>query len=103
MFEDLLERISESVFEEKPVDLETFLYDSGFLNLNVTLSDIQYDLVSISSQIYKTETLIELYGEVEGMRRSGLSYQEIIYVLGKGSGKDFCSEIALAYVVYELM
>ena len=103
MFEDLLERISESVFEEKPVDLETFLYDSGFLNLNVTLSDIQYDLVSISSQIYKTETLIELYGEVEGMRRSGLSYQEIIYVLGKGSGKDFCSEIALAYVVYQLM
>lgn len=100
---DILEKLNESVFEETPVDLETFLYHKDYLNLSVTLSDIQYDLVAISSQIYKPETLIELYGEVEGLRRSGLSYQEIIYVLGKGSGKDFCSELALAYVVYQLL
>jgi hypothetical protein len=102
-FQNLLDKLEESVFEEKPVELTTFLYDAKYLGLKVTLSDIQYDLVAISSQIYKPETLIELYGVTEGLRRSGLSYQEIIYVLGKGSGKDFCSELALAYVVYQLL
>src|SRR6187431_948623 len=102
-FESLLEKLEESVFEERPVNLITFLYEKEYLNLRIRLSDIQFDLVEISSQILKPETLIDLYGTVEGLRRSGLSYQEIIYVLGKGSGKDLCSELALAYVVYQLL
>ena len=103
MFEDVLEKIKGSVFDERPVCLMDFLYEREYLNLKIRLSQIQFDLVEISSQIYKTETLIDLYGEKEGLRRGALTYKEIIYVLGKGSGKDLCSEIALAYVVYQLL
>jgi uncharacterized protein (UPF0335 family) len=102
-FKDLLNEISGDEFEERPVDLDEFFYSPDYLGLKITLSEYQKQLIEISSQIYREETLINLYGEDEGRRRAALNYSEIIYVLGKGSGKDLCSEIALAYVCHLLL
>ena len=55
------------------------------------------------TQIYKKETLIELYGEEKGIERSKQTYREVILQLGKGSGKDYTSTIACAYIVYQLL
>ena len=102
-FDNLLNELSGDDFEERPVDLEEFLYSPDFLGLKITLSEYQKQLIRISTQIYKESTLINLYGEDEGKLRFAQTYNEIIYVLGKGSGKDLTSEIALAYVVYLLL
>lgn len=101
--DDLLQEISGDEFDERPVDLDEFMYSPDYLGLKIRLGEYQSQLIQISSQIYKLDTLINLYGEDEGRRRYALTYNEIIYVLGKGSGKDLCSEIALAYVVYLLL
>src|ERR1044072_157455 len=103
IFGDLLDELSSNVFEEKPADLETFLYDQRYLNLKVTLSEYQKQLILVSTQIFSEDTLCEWLGVEEGRKRFQQTYKEIIYVLGKGSGKDFCSEIALAYVVHQLL
>ena len=103
MFDDILEALNESPFEEKPAPLEEFLYSKKYLGLRIKLSPIQTELVQISSVILNEKEMIELYGEKRGKQLSNLNYREIIYVLGKGSGKDYCSEIALAYVVHQLL
>ena len=103
LFDNLLTELAGDVFEETPADLETFLYDPQYLNLKVTLSEYQKQLILVSTQIFNEDTLIEWLGVEEGRKRFQQTYKEIIFVLGKGSGKDFCSEIALAYVVHQLL
>ena len=102
-YDELLNELTSDVFEERPADLETFLYDERYLNLKVTLSEYQKQLILVSTQIFNEDTLIEWLGVEEGKKRFQQTYKEIIYVLGKGSGKDFCSEIALAYVCHQLL
>ena len=102
-FDQLMNQISGDVFEERPADLKTFLYDPNYLNLKITLSEHQEQLILVSTQIFNEDTLIEWLGYEEGTKRFQQTYKEIIYVLGKGSGKDLCSEIALAYVVHQLL
>lgn len=60
-------------------------------------------LIEASTQIYREDTLIRLYGAVEGKKRYRQTYNEVIMQLGKGSGKDYCSGIACAYLVYLLL
>jgi hypothetical protein len=102
-YDDLLNEISGGVFEERPVELEEFLYSPDYLNLKIVLSDYQKQLILVSTQIYNEDTLIEWLGEEKGKKRLQQTYKEIIFVLGKGSGKDLCSEIALAYVCHLLL
>lgn len=74
-----------------------------FLGLD-GLSEHQYALVAAMSQIYKKETLIALFGdETKADSRWRQTCKEIIMQLGKGSGKDFTSTVAVAYVVYLLL
>lgn len=102
-FNDFLEALKDSHFEEKPVDAKTFVEDEKFLG-QPGLSDIQYDIVEAMSQIYKKEDLIDLLGEVEGSRYyEKYTKNEIILQLGKGSGKDFTSTVACSYIVYKLL
>lgn len=108
MFElnDLMNMLDGEDFEERPVDIEEFVSSPQYLDLaaqGVTLSEYQYRLIKVSSQIYKKSTLINLYGDVEGNRRWKETKKEIIFQLGKGSGKDFTSTIACAYLVYLLL
>jgi len=103
-FGDLLNILDGEDFEERPVEVEEFVTSEEYLNLPDTpLSPYQYQLVKASSQIYKKETLINLYGEEEGLKRWKQTKNEVIFQLGKGSGKDFTSTIACAYICYLLL
>jgi hypothetical protein len=103
MFKDFIEVLKENQFEEKPVDVKTFVESSDYLG-QPPLSSIQYDIVEAMSQIYKKEDLQDIYGSVEGSRYyNKYTKNEIILQLGKGSGKDFTSTVACAYIVYKLL
>ena len=101
-FTDFLGVLEGDVFEEQPVTVEEFVTSDKFLNIP-PLSDNQYTMLRASTQIYKKETLIYLYGEEDGSKRWKQTCNEVIFQLGKGSGKDYISTIACAYVVYLLL
>jgi hypothetical protein len=103
-FGDILNLLDGEDFEERPVEIEEFVTSEDYLNLPDTpLSKYQYQLIRVSSQIYKRETLHNLYGYEAGEKRWAETKREVIFQLGKGSGKDFTSTIACAYIVYLLL
>lgn len=88
--------------DEMPVSLDVFVTDRRYLGLP-PLSEIQTEIVKMSTQIFKLPTLIKLHGEEEGNRiYDTYTQNEVICQLGKGSGKDHCARITLAYTVYLL-
>ncbi len=101
-FSDLIDILDGEEFDERPVDLRTFVTGTNYLGLP-PLSEYQHTLIEKSSQIYKESTLIKLFGEEEGRRRFKQTCNEVIAQLGKGSGKDYCSTIAVSYMVYLLL
>jgi len=103
MFDDFLNVLKADNFAEKPVDVKTFVEGEDYLG-QPQLSQVQYDIVEAMSQIYKLEDLIDLLGDTEGRRYyNKYTKNEVILQLGKGSGKDFTSTVACAYVVYKLL
>lgn len=103
MFNDFLEVLKENHFVEKPVDVKTFVESPDYLGQPI-LSDIQYEIVEAMSQIYRKEDLIDIVGPAEGLSHfNKYTKNELILQLGKGSGKDFISTVACAYVVYKLL
>ena len=103
MFNDFLEVLKENHFIETPVDVKTFVQSPDYLGQPL-LSDIQYEIVEAMSQIYRKEDLIDIMGDVEGTKHfNKYTKNELILQLGKGSGKDFISTVACAYVVYKLL
>lgn len=87
---------------EEPVSIDVFVKDSHYLG-QPPLSEIQTEIVKHSTQIYKLETLQSYMGEEEGQRYyDKYTKTEIVCQLGKGSGKDHCSRISLAYAAYLL-
>jgi hypothetical protein len=103
MFDDFLEALKADNFAERPVDAKTFVEGEQYLN-QPPLSQVQYDIVEAMSQIYKLDDLIELMGDTEGRRYyNKYTKNEVILQLGKGSGKDFTSTVACAYIVYKLL
>jgi hypothetical protein len=102
-FGDFLEALKNNNFEETPVDAKTFVEGEDYLG-QPPLSQVQYDIVEAMSQIYKQEDLIDLLGNEEGRRYyKKYTKNEVILQLGKGSGKDFVSTVACAYIVYKLL
>ncbi len=101
-FSDLIDILDGAEFEETPVDLRTFVVNPEYLSLP-PLSELQYQLIEKSSQIYKESSLIKLFGEKDGQRVFKQTCNEVIAQLGKGSGKDYCSTISVAYIVYLLL
>jgi hypothetical protein len=103
MFDDFLEALADSPFIEDPVDAKTFVEGEDYLG-QPPLSDIQYDIVKAMSQIYRKEDLVRLMGEKDGSAYyNKYTKNEIILQLGKGSGKDFTSTVAVSYIVYKLL
>lgn len=103
MFDDFLEALKDNNFKEMPVNAKTFVEGEDYLG-QPPLSDIQYDIVEAMSQIYKLEDVIEILGVEEGTRYyKKYTKNEVILQLGKGSGKDFTSTVACAYIVYKLL
>lgn len=101
-FDEILNIIDGEDFEERPVQIEEFVQGEDYLNLP-PLSDNQYKLIKASSQIYKLTTLVALYGEEAARKRFMETMNEVIFQLGKGSGKGYTSSIACAYIVYLLL
>lgn len=103
MFNDFLDVLKDNVFEEKPVDVKTFVESPEYLN-QPPLSQIQYEIVEAMSQVYRKEDLQDLMGSTAGsLQYEKYTKNEIILQLGKGSGKDHTSTMACAYVVYKLL
>lgn len=102
-FDDLINSIEGNEFDEIPVSIEEFVTGEDYLNLPSPLSEYQYQLIKASSQIYKRDTLHHLYGFEAGEKRWKQTCNEVIFVLGKGSGKDYSSTIACSYIVYLLL
>ena len=103
MYDEFLEVLKDNNFAETPVNAKTFVEGEDYLG-QPPLSQIQYDIVEAMSQIYKLEDLIELMGAEEGTRYyKKYTKNEVILQLGKGSGKDFTSTVACAYIVYKLL
>lgn len=101
-YSQLLDEMDESVFEERPVDIYTFVNDKKYMG-QPPLSNIQIDIIERGSQVYRLEELIDLYGPKEGNQRWRGTTKDIHLVLGKGSGKDFMSQLICAYIVYKLL
>lgn len=101
-FADFFNALSDDDFEEIPVDIEVFTQSEDYLGMP-HLSEYQYQLIRASSQIYKQSTLYNLYDAHKADRRWRETCNEVIACLGKGSGKDFTSTIACAYIVYLLL
>jgi hypothetical protein len=103
MFDDFLEILTDNPFGEIPVDAKTFVESPDYLG-QPPLSTIQYDIVEAMSQIYREEDLQRIMGSQEGsVYFKKYTKNEVILQLGKGSGKDFTSTVAVAYVVYKLL
>lgn len=103
MFDDFIEALDENPFEEEPVDVITFVTSTDYL-AQPPLSEIQYDAVRAMSQIYKESDLQRVLGNAEGSRYyKKYTKGEIILQLGKGSGKDYMSTVAVAFIVYKLL
>jgi hypothetical protein len=101
-FDELAAILDGDEFEETPVELEEFCYSERFLALP-QLSEYQITCLRAMTQVYKKDTLIRWLGEEEGLKRYKQTNKEVILQLGKGSGKDFMSTIAVSYVVYLLL
>jgi hypothetical protein len=101
-FDVFLDALEGDEFDEKPAPLEEFVTSKNYLGLP-PLSEYQYQMIRASTQIYKRETLHKVYGEVEGEKIWKQTCSEVILQLGKGSGKDYTSTIACAYMVHLLL
>ncbi len=96
-FERLL---SKDEFTMEPVSIEQFVQDQHYLGLP-SLSPIQLEIVRHSTQVFKKTTLQHLMGEQEGSDYyDKYTDNEVICMLGKGSGKDHCARISMAYTAY---
>lgn len=103
LLDEFLGDLDDSEFDEEPVKLDVFLYDKNFMGLK-HLSPIQYEIVARGSQVYKEHTLKKLYGEHEGLDIfKNKTTRFLLLMLGKGSGKDFVSQLICCYAVYKLM
>jgi hypothetical protein len=101
-FSDFIDALEGDEFSEKPASLEEFVTSKDYLGLP-PLSEYQYQMIRASTQIYKRETLIKIYGKEEGEKIWKQTCSEVILQLGKGSGKDYTSTIACAYMVHLLL
>jgi hypothetical protein len=99
-FKDFDRLLRQEELEEEPVSIQTFVQDKKYLGLP-PLSPIQLEIVRHSTQIFKESTLQKLMGEEEGSAyHKQYTDNEVICMLGKGSGKDHCARISIAYTAY---
>jgi len=101
-YEDFDRLLRKEELEEEPVPLEVFVQDRKYLGLP-PLSPVQTEIAKHITQIYKPHTLVQIHGEEKGMEiYNKYTVNEVIAMLGKGSGKDHTSRISLAYIAYLL-
>ena len=100
--DDFDKLLSHDELDMEPVPIDVFVGDRRYLGLP-PLSDIQTEIVKMSTQIFNVETLKKLHGDEEGQYiYDTYTQNEVICQLGKGSGKDHCARITMAYTIYLL-
>lgn len=82
-FSDFINALGGDDFDEVPVQIEEFVEGAQYLNMPY-LSPAQYLIVRMGTQIYRKDTLIDLYGEEAGLKRFKETKNEVILALGKG-------------------
>lgn len=96
-----------SIFDEEPVDLETFIQDKKFLGFtNFNLSPIQSEAVQVMERVYYPELYPLMAEEFDSGDYWGqdIPMRNLITLqYGKGSGKDALSRFASLRVAYLLM
>lgn len=92
-----------SEFEEIPVDIDAFMGDGYLEQTGVRLSHEQKEAIEHMTQVFRSDTLYQIYDKKRADYLVSVSVREVICMWGKGSGKDFISEVACAYLVYKLM
>lgn len=102
-FSEFLDALNDDIWVEKPVQLETFLYDEKYLGMDITLSPIQIEIIRKGSQILNRNTLEELCNTSEEYAKIGNYVRELILAIGKSSGKDMMSQLICCYIVYQLL
>lgn len=101
-FKDFDRLLRQEELSSEPVPIEVFVQDKKYLGLP-PLSPIQLEIVRHSTQILKKHTLQKLMGEQAGEEYyKKYTDNEVICMLGKGSGKDHCARISIAYTAYLL-
>lgn len=100
-FISAIEKVDDE-FETVPVNLETFLYSKEYMGLP-PLSEEQFDIIRRGGQIYLEHTLKKLNGDEKGRLLWRQNAKELILAVGKGSGKDFVSQLICCYIVYQLL
>jgi len=101
-FDDFDKLLKQDELVEEPVPIEIFVTDKKYLGLP-PLSPIQLEIVRHSTQIFKAPTLAKIMGEKKGFEYyKEYTDNEVICMLGKGSGKDHCARISIAYTAYQL-
>lgn len=104
------ELLTNSELEEVPATFEQFVHGEEYLNMpSVKFSSIQKELILKSTMVYRRETVIEAWGEEEGgaiwdlATSNGRPVNELIAMLGKGSGKNFSTVVSFLYVIHLLL
>lgn len=101
-FDDFDKLLRKEDLDEEPVPLEVFVQDRKYLGLP-PLSEVQVEIAKHITQIFKPHTLVQLHGEEKGLELyEKYTVNEVICMLGKGSGKDHTSRVSLAYITYLL-
>jgi hypothetical protein len=101
-FKDFDRLLRQDELSTEPVPIEVFVQDKKYLGLP-PLSPIQLEIVRHSTQILKKHTLQKIMGEQAGEEwYNKYTDNEVICMLGKGSGKDHCARISIAYTAYLL-
>ena len=101
-YDDFDRLLNQDELLEEPVSIEEFVTDKKYLGLP-SLSEIQLEIVRHSTQILKEHTLQKIMGKEAGSEYyKKYTDNEVICMLGKGSGKDHCARISMAYTVYLL-
>ena len=89
-FSDLIRNVQNNDFEEVPVLPEEFLYGEEYLDLtdggtrDISLSENQMLLIRAGSQIFREDTLHQIYDTETAAARWKDTKQEVLMVLGKG-------------------
>lgn len=93
------------IFDEEPVDLDTFIKDPRFLNSDWDLSEIQFEAVRQAERVYYPDLYPRMAAQFDSEYwGADLPIKNLLTLQwGKGSGKDMVCRLISARVAYLLM
>lgn len=87
-YSNFLDALDDSPFEEKPVDLKTFMYSKQWSNLPPH-SEVQEDIIDRICYFYHHKDLVDLYGKAEADRIESRKTRDNLLILSKGCSAPY--------------